>query len=127
VNKLREETSTEPKEPKRKKPISGSVNTLLNGEFLTREAVTGHLPFVLWLTFLFVLNISWVYYSENTIRNLSRAKKHLEELQAEYNTVSSQLERKKRQSRVALDIQDLGLKEPLNPPYRIVVEEGYFE
>jgi len=124
VNKLREETK---EQPKRKKPISGSVNTLLNGEFLTREAVVGHLPFMLWLTLLFVINISWVYYSENTVRNLSRAKKQLEELQAEYNTVSSQLERKKRQSRVALDIQDLGLRESTEPPLRIIVEEGYFE
>lgn len=126
MNRLRE-NDKETESPKKRKGISAGINSLLSGEFLTREGVTNHLPFLLFLALLFVLNISWVYYSENTFRDLQKARRELEELQSEYNTVSSQLEKKKRQSRVALDTEDLGLKESTSPPLRIEVPEGYFD
>jgi hypothetical protein len=126
MNRLRE-NEKETESPKKRKGFSAGVNSLLSGEFLTREGVTKHLPFMLFLALLFVLNISWVYYSENTFRDLQKARRELEELQSEYNTVSSQLEKKKRQSRVALDTEDLGLKESTSPPLRIEVPEGYFD
>jgi hypothetical protein len=109
----------EKKERKKGNIFSRAFNTLLNGEFLTKEGVIKHLPFLFFLTLLFILNISWIYYSENTIRELSKTKKELEELQSEYNTVSSKLETKKRQSSVARDIENLGLKEPTEPPIQL--------
>jgi hypothetical protein len=126
MNRLREETKEN--EPKKKRNgFTAGINSLLNGEFLTHEGVTKHLPFLLFLCLLFVLNISWVYFSENTFRDLQKTRRELEELQSEYNTISSQLEKNKRQSRIALDTEDLGLKESTNPPLRIEVPEEYFE
>ena len=117
----------EKKESKRKNYVSKTMNALLNGEFLTRDGVVKHLPFLFFLTFLFILNISWIYFSENTIRDLSRTRKELEELQSEYNTVSSKLETKKRQSSVARDISNLGLKESTEPPIQLTPLSGYEE
>ena len=99
--------------------MAKGFNTLMSGEFLTRDGVVKHLPFFFFLMFLFIVNITWVYYSENTIRDLSKTKKQLEELQSEYNTVSSKLETKKRQSSVARDIENLGLKESTEPPIQL--------
>lgn len=120
MNRLKEEK----KENKKKNYFAKALNALLNGEFLTKEGVIKHLPFLFFLTLLFVLNISWIYYSENTIRELSKTKKELEELQSEYNTVSSKLETKKRQSSVARDIENLGLKEPTEPPIKLGTDKG---
>lgn len=122
MNRIKEPQNSK---PKRKNFISRGITGLLNGEFLTRDGVVKHLPFVLFLTVLFLLNISWIYYSENTIRDLDRTRKELEELQSEYNTVSSKLETKKRQSSVARDISNLGLKESTRPPIRLEEPEDY--
>lgn len=123
MNRIKEEK----KESPRRNYVSRTLNALLNGEFLTKDGVVKHLPFLFFLTLLFILNISWIYFSENTIRDLSRTKKELEELQSEYNTVSSKLESKKRQSSVAKDISDLGLKEPTEPPIQLDRPAGYHE
>jgi len=123
MNRIKEEK----KESPRRNYVSRTLNALLNGEFLTKDGVVKHLPFLFFLTLLFILNISWIYYSENTIRDLSRTKKDLEELQSEYNTVSSKLESKKRQSSVAKDISNLGLKESTEPPIQLEAPEDYEE
>lgn len=122
MNRIKEVKS---EKPGRKNILSRGITSLLNGEFLTRDGVVKHLPFVLFLALLFIINISWIYYSENSIRELDRTRKQLEELQSEYNTVSSQLETKKRQSSVARDISNLGLKESTRPPIRLEKPDGY--
>jgi len=126
MNRIRKE-KTAKSQKKGKGLVSRTVNALLSGEFLTREGVIKHLPFLLFLAFLFMLNISWIYFSENTVRDLAKTKKHLQELQSEYNSVSSELVRKKRQSEVAADIEQLGLKESTRPAERLEVSPDFFD
>ncbi len=106
--------------PKNKRRFSRLVNQLLSGEFLTRDGVVSHLPFLLYLTFFFLFSIYIGYTFDNTEREKVQVKQVLEELSAEYKTLKSELETKKRQSSVARSIQQLGLEEPNRPP--VVIE-----
>lgn len=113
--------------PRRKSRFAKSITNLLSGEFLTREEVTRHMSFVLFLTFMFILIISWGYWFENTERRIDKTRNELEELRSEYNTTKSMLETKKQQSQVAKDIESMGLKESTAPPEVIDVDQSYFE
>lgn len=115
-----DEKTAEQSAPKNRGRFSRLVNQVLSGEFLTREGVVSHLPFLLYLTLFFLLSIYIGYTFDNTEREKVRVKRELEELGAEYKTLKSELETKKRQSSVARSIQQLGLKEPNRPP--VVIE-----
>ena len=51
-----------------------------------------------------------------------KTKRALEEVNAEYKTLMSDLESRLQQSRVEQSIKDLGLEQPLNQP--ILLEEN---
>lgn len=132
MNTLREDevldTSPQPRTTKKKSgKISRSVSRLLNGEFLTKEGLINHLPFIGFLVGLFLLHISLMYYFENTQRDLVKKQGELNELRSQFNSSMSELETKKQQSNVALEIQALGLEELRIPPSIIDVEKGYFK
>jgi hypothetical protein len=107
--------------------IGRYIHRTLNGEFLTREGLINHLPFIGFVVFLFIAHISLMYFFENTQRELARKQHELNELRSQYNTTMSILETRKQQSNVALSIEQLGLKELRTPPQIIDVEKGYFE
>lgn len=121
-----EETSTKAPSPAKGR-MARSVRTVLGGEFLTKEGLINHLPFIGFLAILFFLHITLMYYFENTYRSIQQTEKQIKELRSEYNTTMSILETKKQQSSVARDIEALGLKELRTPPNFIDVEPGFFE
>ena len=107
--------------------MSRTVTALLNGEFLTRQGLIKFMPFILFLTALFISYITIGYYFESTLREHVKVENQIEELTSEYNTIQSQLENKKQQSAVVKDIENLGLEAPDHPPTIIEVAPGYFE
>jgi hypothetical protein len=113
--------------PVRRGLIGRYIHRTLNGEFLTREGLINHMPFIGFVVFLFIAHISLMYFFENTQRELARKQHELNELRSQYNTTMSILETRKQQSNVALSIEQLGLKELRTPPQIIDVEKGYFE
>lgn len=125
MNKHKEHKEEE-KAPK-KGWVSKTLNALLNGEFLTRQGVIKHMPFMLFLCALFVIYISMGYSFEQTEREKVRVKKLLEEQMTEYKSLKSELETSKQQSSVLDEIDRLELIEPMSPPEIIEVAPGYFE
>lgn len=113
--------------PRKSGKVAKSVRTVLSGEFLTRESLINHLPFITFLAILFFIHIALMYFFESTHRQISDTKERIEELRSEYNTTLSNLETKKQQSAVARDIEALGLQELRTPPQFIDVEPGYFQ
>jgi hypothetical protein len=113
--------------PKKKVTAGKYIQRILSGEFLVRESMIRHMPFIAFLVLLFLLNIGLVYYFENTAREKVRLQNELNELRSQYNTTLSKLEKSKQQSNVAQAIQDMGLYELRTPPEIIDVEEGFFE
>jgi hypothetical protein len=113
--------------PKRKGQAGKLIQRILSGEFLVRDGMIKHMPFIAFLVVLFLLNIGLVYYFENTAREKVRLQNELNELRSQYNTTLSKLEKSKQQSNVAQAIQDMGLYELRTPPEIIDVEEGFFD
>jgi hypothetical protein len=116
--------------PKKKSGLAGKgkfIQRILSGDFLAKEGLVQHMPFIAFLVGLFLLNIGLVYYFENTAREKVRMQNELNETRALYNTTMSRLETSKRQSNVAQSIQDMGLKELRTPPHIIDVEPGFFD
>ncbi len=101
--------------------------SVLNGSFLARENVLRNMPFILWVAGLMLCYIAYGYWTERTVRSLDRTNTELKEMRSEYITVRSQLEQAEQQSQVAADIRGLGLKESLEPPHKIAVDEDLIE
>lgn len=77
-----------------------------------------------YFVFVILLAISYIgygYFAENTVRSLSNESSELKELKAHYTTSFTELEKVKRQSNIAENINAFGLIESVTPPYKIVV------
>ena len=117
-----------PAAKKRTNPFQGLFN-VLNGNILTREDALKHLPFILFLSGLCLVYIANGYFAEGAIRSIDRTGNQLKELRSEYITTKSDLMFESKQSQVAkaLAEKELGLKESVLPPEKIVVAANEFE
>jgi Bacteriodetes cell division protein (FtsL-like) len=129
MNTLKTEQPAEeaPKVRKKKAGAGKHFQRILNGDFLVKEGLVQHMPFIGFLVVLFLLNIGLVYYFENSAREKVRLQSRLNELRSQYNTTLSELETRKQQSHVAQSIEEMGLKELRTPPQIIDVEKGFFQ
>jgi len=102
-----------------------SVWDVFDGTLLTRDKVTRQLPFVLFLTFLIILYIGNRYHAEKIIKETLILQTELKELRARSISTASELEFISRQSEVAkrVEAHSLGLKEAVNPPWKIEIEK----
>ena len=101
------------------------LRDIISGRFLTGEGVIAHVPFLLFLCGIFLANIGLGYKFENIEREKMKTKRQLEEVNAEYKTLMSDLESRLQQSRVEQAIKDLGLEQPLTQP--ILLDENGHE
>lgn len=120
-----EETHPTTAAPTRRKSKKRLIQRVLNGDFLAREGMINHLPFIVYLAVLFLLHISLMYYFEHTQTALAGKNKELNEIRSSYNTTMSELERRRQQSSVAENIRALGLNELRNPPMVIDIKKGF--
>ena len=113
------------KKAKKTPKVTKSLVDLVNGNFLTREDVMAHLPFVLFLAFVGLLYIANGYLTEDTVRKLGKIDKDLKELRSEHITTKFDLEFKKNQSELTGIIQEKGLEleETTTPPFKITVTD----
>ena len=85
-----------------------------------------YLPKILFVMALGLLYISNTHYAEKTVRRIDHVQSDVEDLRADYTTLKSDLMFASKQSEVARKVKAIGLKESLNPPTKIVVEEGEY-
>lgn len=126
-NRIRKQEPERPREPRAgrnsRSRLPRGLISVLNGSFLARENVLRNMPFLLWIAGLMLCYIAYGYYTERTVRSLDRTSTELKEMRSEYITVRSHLEQAEQQSQVAADIEGIGLKESLEPPRKIDVDE----
>lgn len=120
-----QESQESTEKPRRKRRLSRAVTRLLNGEFLTREEVIDHIPFLLYVCGFFLITIALGYSFDNTEREKIKVREALKELNAEYKTLKTTLESEKQHSNVSQRILDLGLEEPTNAP--VIIELNRIE
>ncbi len=85
-----------------------------------------YLPKILFVFFLSLIYISNTHYAERTTRQIDRAQTEVEDLRADFTTLKSNVMFASKQSEVARRVKVLGLKESLNPPFKVVVQAGEY-
>ncbi|MEY3397889.1 MAG: hypothetical protein RL220_483 [Bacteroidota bacterium] len=120
-----EEQASKPARQGRGK-IARLVNRLLNGEFLARDGMMKHLGFIGYVVLLVIINISIIYYYEDTERGIVDVQRRMEEAKGEQSSFIGAYESERRQSKVAEQVKPLGLHELTTEPEIIEVKPGYF-
>ncbi len=107
----------------KKSESKGSIKNVIDGSILTREGVIDQLPYVLFLALIAVIYIGNRYQAERIVRESIQIQKELKELRAESITMASRLMHMSKQSEVAklVNRHNLGLKEAVEPPRKLVV------
>jgi len=116
-----EEKESAPKEKK------AGLKSLMSGQFLNRDQAIQGLPFILFLSLLGIFYIANGYQAEKLIRQIYKTNNELKELRSEYITSKSDLMYISKQSQLARATYDLGLKELISPPKKIVLTEEEME
>lgn len=109
----------EQKDTKKKKKGSKRVMNVLGGTFLVREKFTKQFFFLAYVTILLMAIITNTYIAEEKNRELTRATKHLNDLQVEYIQVKSAIMEASKQSVLVKRLEGTGLKEATEPLRRI--------
>lgn len=109
----------------RKEQKFGSVKDLLDGSLIANDFIVKQLPYIVFLVILAFVYIANRYHAEKVVRQNVVLQKEINELRAEAITTSSELMFISKQSEVAklVEKRGLGLKESVEPPRKIVIEE----
>lgn len=105
---------------------SSILRGLIDGTLLTRKEVIHQLPFVLFLVFLGLIYISNSYHAESIRKNREILRNEINELRSEAVFVSSELMKLSRQTEVAEEVREKGLKleESVDPPKKILINKN---
>jgi len=129
-NKVKEQEPDreEPEEEtsKKKRPSKQARNFIrVMGVFgvFDRNQIVHAMPFILFITLLIMFYIGNSYYAESTIRKIDKIKVELNEKRAEYISTESDVMFRSKPSEVAKAVESMQIKEPLEPPKRIVVRQ----
>jgi hypothetical protein len=82
-----------------------------------------YLPKILFVLVLSLLYIGNTHHAEKTVREINRAQSEVEDLRADYTTLKAEVMFASKQSEVARRVKELGLKESINPPFKIIAED----
>jgi hypothetical protein len=116
---LPEENLEDARPAKKRKQISKPLQSLLDGEFLTREGVVNNLPYLAFLAIIAIIYIANTYYAEKTFKQIEATKIELKELRYQYITTRANLMYLSKQTEIAKRVKEIGLKETTIPPYKI--------
>ena len=98
------------------------ITQIIRGDFLSKKENQEHLPFILFVVFLIIINITLYYNAEHLARNIDKAEKELYELRVEYITTKSELMGKYKRSTIENTVVSMGLKSSLIAPK--IIEEN---
>lgn len=110
-----------------KKKSVGANNfflTLFREGVVSKEAASDMVPFVVFLVFLGMLYIANRHFAENNIRQIDKLSKEVKELGWDFKTLKANLMLKSTQTEVAKRVDTMGLKEPVAPPKKIMVDKS---
>jgi hypothetical protein len=85
-----------------------------------------YMPKVLFVTALMIFYIGNSHYADSTIRKIDKLKVEVEDLRADYTTLKSDYMFASKQSEIARSVSRLRIKETLQPPKKIVIDESEY-
>ncbi len=121
VEKASEEVKA-PVKPKKRGGVFKGAHSIIDGTILAKESVIRGLPYIFYIAFLAVMYIGNSFYAEKKIMQIEKIKKEIKELRSESISVKSNLMFLSKQSEVIKRLGAMGVKESLNPPFKIVVK-----
>ncbi|MCX6290423.1 MAG: FtsL-like putative cell division protein [Bacteroidetes bacterium] len=104
------------------RPARKFIRVMRVFDVFDRNQVVKAMPFILFVTLLIMFYIGNSYYAESTIRKIDRMKTELKEKRAEYISTESDVSYRRKPSEIAKAVEPMQIKEPLEPPKRIVVQ-----
>jgi len=128
-NKIKEapEPAPQEEEPVKKKRSSKPARKLIRfvGVFgvLDRNQIVHAMPFIIFVTVLIIFYIGNSYYAESTIRKIDKIKTELKDKRAEFISTKSDVMFRSKPSEVAKAVEPMQIREPLEPPKRIIVQK----
>jgi len=107
-------------------PSENFFTQLFSKGIINAETATKALPFVLFLALLGMIYIGNRNFAEKNIRDIEKISKEVKELSYDYKTTKAELAFKSTLTEVVnqLKADSSGIKESLQPPQKITVEEG---
>lgn len=94
---------------------------LLTDGVISKEAASEMMPFIIFIAFLGMVYIGNRHFTEKNIRNIDKLNKEVKEMRWDYKTLKADLMLKSTQTEVAKKVDTLGLKEPVEPPKKLMV------
>jgi hypothetical protein len=94
---------------------------------ISKQAATSFLPFIIFIAFLGMIYIANRHFAENNIRDIDKLSTEVKELSWDFKSLKADLMLKSTQTEVAKEVDTLGLKEPNEPPLKIVLTQGEFD
>lgn len=85
-----------------------------------------YVPKILFVMLLGLFYIGNTHHAEKTMRKINAIQAEVEDLRADYTTLKADLMFSSKQSEVARKVKLYGLKESLNPPFKIVVDKSEY-
>jgi len=125
-NRLKDEPKVESKEAKGKGVFAGLERRLKLETYFEDGFPIKNVPKILFVMLIGLLYISNTHYADKTTRDINKAQTEVEDLRADYTTLKSDMMFASKQSEVARRVKELGLKESMKPPFKIVVEKGEY-
>lgn len=125
-NKLRIETKSTKSTSNGTSVFSGLEKKLKLESYFEEGFPVQHVPKIAFVMALGLFYIGNTHYAEKTVRKINNMQAEVEDLRADYTTMKSDLMFASKQSEVAKKVKAFGLEESLEPPTKIVVEEGEY-
>lgn len=94
---------------------------LLTDGVISKEAASEMMPFIIFIAFLGMVYIGNRHFTEKNIRNIDKLNKEVKEMRWDYKTLKADLMLRSTQTEVAKKVDTLGLKEPVEPPKKLMV------
>lgn len=109
----------------RKEHKFGSVKDILDGSLIANDFILKQLPYIVFLVVLAFVYIANRYHAEKMVRESIELSKEISELRSQAITISSELMFISKQSEVAklVESRGIGLKESVEPPRKIIIED----
>jgi hypothetical protein len=117
-----EEIGPEPELKQKAELPKNFLTTFLSEGVVSKESATQLMPFVIFLAMLGMIYIANRHFTEKSIREIDKLNKEVKELSWDYKTLKAELMQKSTQTEVAKQVDTIGLKEPVEPPKKIVIK-----
>lgn len=117
-----EEKGPEPQLKQKAELPKNFFTTFLTEGVVSKEVATQMMPFVIFLAMLGMVYIANRHFAEKNIREIDKLNKEVKELSWDFKTLKADLMLKSTQTEVAKQVDTLGLKEPVEPPKKIVIK-----